>query len=47
LIDDFAKALSGRCETDRLSDQYAMSFRAAIERVHGSLEVMPNMSTAF
>ena len=40
---DFAKALSGRGETDRLSNQYAMTLRAAIERVHGSLVVMPNI----
>src|SRR5262245_41400511 len=43
MLIDFAKALSGRGETDRLSNQYAMTLRAAIERVHGSLAVMPNI----
>jgi hypothetical protein len=40
---DFAKALSGRGETDRLSNQYAMTLREAIERVHSSLDTMPNI----
>jgi hypothetical protein len=40
---DFAKALSGRGETDRLAEQNSLTFREAVERVHSHLHVMPNM----
>jgi hypothetical protein len=39
---DFVKALSGQGASDRLANPYAMTFREAVERIHASLDQMPD-----
>ena len=40
---DFVKALSGKGEPDRLSDQDAIGLRTAIDRISANIGTMPNM----
>jgi hypothetical protein len=40
---DFAKALSGRGETDRLADPFAIGLNAALDRITAAVETMPSI----